>query len=254
LLEVATAWSALAVAAFVLTLAAGVGTVLTIASIERLRRDAKVVEAAESFEPVDLSAVVRRYVPAEDQTNVAQDEIAIIKQVVVARRSRLKRVAGGLGLVLVCGAIATVFSADRYLETPATARSATQPQSTLDVLKVLQGGVWGWRADFLESCAENPQTIQVAPDRRTLTMHFAKPYKQGSEAITDMTFDVVSVEHNKLVLLRTDPAAFTVGKPTQVDVLFLDENTMIWSPSHGAMVSSGTIERCPPTQHSPTRQ
>jgi hypothetical protein len=113
----------------------------------------------------------------------------------------------------------------------------------------------------LASCAENPQTIQVAPDRRTLTVHFAKPYKQGSETITDMTFDkqgsetitdmtfgIVSVERNKLVLLRTDPAAFAVGKPTQVDVLFIDENSMIWSPSHGAMVASGTIEHCAPAR------
>lgn len=212
------------------------------------------IEAAESSKPVDLTAVVKRYVPAEHQTNVAKDEIAITKQVFVARRSRLKRVAVGLGMVLVCGAIATVFSAHRYSETMATARSASKPQFNLDVLKVIQGGAWGWRADFLESCSENSQTFQVTPDRKTLTMRYAKPYRSGSATITVETFDVVSVERNKLVLLRTDPAAFTVGKPAQVDVLFVDENTMIWSQSHSAMVSSGTIERCSLTQHSATHQ
>jgi hypothetical protein len=139
------------------------------------------------------------------------------------------------------------------LETPVAARSASKPRLNFDVLKNIQG-IWGWRADFLESCSENPQTFQLTPDQKTLTMRFAKPYKEGSETITEMTFDVVSVERDKLVLLRTDPAAFAVGKPTPVDVLFVDENTLIWSPSKAAVASSGTIERCSSTQHSPTRQ
>jgi hypothetical protein len=126
--------------------------------------------------------------------------------------------------------------------------AAAQPTAPLrpnsDLLTNIQG-VWGWRADFLESCAENPQTIQVAPDRRTLTMRYAKPYKEGVETITSVTFDVVSAEPNKLVILRTDPAAFVVGKPTPVDVTFADANTMSWSPSNSTM-ASGAIERCAP--------
>ena len=126
--------------------------------------------------------------------------------------------------------------------------AAAQPTAPLrpnsDLLTNIQG-VWGWRADFLESCAENPQTIQVAPDRRTLTMRYAKPYKEGAETITSVTFDVVSAEPNKLVILRTDKAAFVVGKPTPVDVTFADANTMSWSPSNSTM-ASGAIERCAP--------
>ena len=53
---------------------------------------------------------------------------------------------------------------------------------------------------------------------------------------------------NKLVLLRTDSAAFAVGKPIPIDVLFIDTNAMSWSPSNSAMVSSGTIERCAPAR------
>ena len=130
------------------------------------------------------------------------------------------------------------------METTAPAQPTAPLRPNSDLLTNIEG-VWGWRADFLESCAENPQTIQVAPDRRTLTMRYAKPYKEGAETITSVTFDVVSAEPNKLVLLRTDPAAFVVGKPTPVDVTFADANTMSWSPSNSTM-ASGAIERCAP--------
>jgi hypothetical protein len=116
--------------------------------------------------------------------------------------------------------------------------------AAIDALKNIQG-VWGWRADFLQSCSENPQTIQVAPDGKTLTMRYAKPYTQGSVTVTELTFDIVSVKPRSLVLLRTDAPA--VGKPTPVDVLFLDENTMSWSPSK-SMLSSGAIGRCAPAR------
>jgi hypothetical protein len=119
--------------------------------------------------------------------------------------------------------------------------------AAIDAFKNIQG-VWGWRADFLQSCSENPQTIQVAPDGKTLTMRYAKPFKEGSDVINDMTFDVISANRSKLVLLRTDPPAFVGGKPIPVDVLFIDENTMSWSPSNSAMAWSGAIERCAPTR------
>jgi hypothetical protein len=223
-------------------LGAGVGTSVAFASIWRLRRDAWIIEAAESFEPVNLTTVIKRYVPAKHQTHVAHQEIAMAKQVIVARRPRQMWIAVAFVLVLVGGATATVFSLQRYLEMASSART---PRPDLNVLNNIQG-VWGWRANFLLSCAENPQTIAVAPDRKTLTMRYAKPYKERSETNTDMTFDVVSVERDKIVLLRTDSSAFAVGKPTPFDVLFVDANTMIWASRHNAMESSGAIERCSP--------
>jgi hypothetical protein len=167
------------------------------------------------------------------------------------------------------------------METTAPAQPTAPLRPNSDLLTNIEG-VWGWRADFLASCAENPQTIQVASDRRTLTMRFAKPYKPGSETVTGMTFDVVSVDSNKLVrsrtdpaafavdrkpgsetvtgmtfdvvsvdsnklvLLRTDPAAFAVDrKPTSLNVTFMDANTMSWSSSNSA-TWLGAIERCAP--------
>ena len=251
LFEIHAAWGILSVVASALTLAAGVATVLALVSTWRMQRDARTIEAAENFAAINLTTVVKRYVPAEHQTNVARDEIAIAKQAIVTRRPRLKRIAVVFGMAFVCGATATVFTAHQRLGTSATARLTAQPRANLDVLKNIQG-VWGWRADFLQSCSENPQTIRVAPDRKTLTIHYTKPYtkpyKQGSETITDLTFDVVSMKQNVLVLLRAAPPTDT--KPIPADVTFIDANTMSWSPSNDAMVSSGAIERCRPTQHS----
>ena len=188
-------------------------TVLAVASLWRLRRDVRVIEGAESFGAVNLTTVIKRYVPAEHQTNVAREEIAIAKQAIVARRPRLKRIAVVCGMVFVCGTTAMVLTAPRRLGT-ATAWLTRQPRANIDALKNIQG-VWGWRADFLGSCSENPQTIQVSPDQKTLTMRYAKPYKQGSETVTEMTFEVVSVKPNKLVLLRTDSAGSPLGSQSR---------------------------------------
>jgi hypothetical protein len=229
-----------------LTLGAGVGTILAIASMLRLRRDARVIEAAESFEAVDLTIVVKRYVPAELQTHIARDEMAIAKQVIVSRRPRPKRVAVVLSIVSVSAATATAFSAQRYVETTAAARLAAKPRLNLDVLRDVEG-VWGWKADFLQSCSENPQTIQVASDRKSVTLRYAKPNQQGSETLTELNFDVVAAKPDKLVLTWINSPAG--GKPNPVEIQFIDTNTMSWSSSNNATVSSGSIERCAASQH-----
>ena len=75
--EFAAAWSVLAGVAFVLTLAVAVETALAVASIWQLRWDVRVIEAAENFEAVDLTTVVRRYVLAEQQTNVPRPDVRL---------------------------------------------------------------------------------------------------------------------------------------------------------------------------------
>jgi hypothetical protein len=227
--------------ALVLTLGAAVVTALAIVSIWRLRRDTRVIEAAESFEAVDLTTVVKRYVPAELQTQLAANEIAIAKRVIAARRPRLKLLAAVFGVVLVCGATASVFSTERHLEMAAAARLAAKPRVNLDVLRDVQG-VWGWKSDFLLSCSEDPQTIEVAPDQKTLKLRYAKPSKQGSVMLTELNFDVVAARPDKLVLVWTNAPGG--AKPSPVEIQFIDTNTMSWSSSTNATVSSGAIARC----------
>ena len=242
LLEGEGAWGVLSVVVSVLTLGAGVGIALAAAALWQLRRDLRAVNAAERFEAVDLTTVVKRYVPAEHQTNIGPQEIPIAKQAIAARQSRLKRMAIVFGMVSACGiVIATELSAARHLQMIVTAWLTARTRPNLDPLRDIQG-VWGWRADVLRSCSENPQTMLLAPDRKTLTMRFAKPYNPVSGTVTEMIFDVVSVKPNKLVLLRTDST--TVGGPMPVDVLFIDANTMSWSYANSVMGWSGSIERC----------
>src|SRR5262249_17854577 len=124
--EIDTAWGVLLIAASVLTLLAGVGVVLALPSIWRTWRDARTIEAAESFKAVSLTPIVKRYVPAEHQTHVAREEIAFAKRAIVARRARLKRIAVVCGMVFVCGATATAFTIHRRLEITATASLTTQ--------------------------------------------------------------------------------------------------------------------------------
>jgi hypothetical protein len=240
-----------AVAAFVLTLSALAATVLAVVTLWRLRHDSRVIEAAERFEPVDLTTVVKRYVPSQDQTFRSAEEMAIARQVIDARRPRWRRRAIGFGIALVCCVAAASYSAQRQLQTMAAARLATKPAVNLDVLKDIQG-VWGWRADFLESCPENPQTITVAPDRKTLSLRYAKPYQQGEKTITNLDFDVVSTKPDRLVLSLSDASRATNLPATQVVIQFIDANTFSMSRDESPLASSGTIVRCPPAKSTQT--
>ena len=244
-------WSGLAVAAFVLTLAALVATVFAVVTLWRLRHDSRVIEAAERFEAVDLTTVVKRYVPSENQTFRSTEEMAIARQVIGARRPRWRRRAIRFGIALVCCVAAASYATQRQLRSMAAAGLGTNPRVNLDVLKDIQG-VWGWRADFLESCPENPQTITVAPDRKTLSLRYAKPYLQGEKTITNLDFNIVATKPDGLVLSLSDASRATNLPPTRVVIQFIDANTFSMSRDESPLASSGTIVRCPPAKSAQT--
>jgi hypothetical protein len=247
LLDVSAAWGVPTVAASALSLAALAGTIIAVASLRRFRIDWQVIEAAERHQAVDLTSVVKRYVPSELQTQKSADEITIAKQVIAVRRPRWKRIAVISGMIMLCCFAAATFSARRNLQAVAAARLAAKPRLNLDVLKTVQG-VWGWKADFMQSCLENPQTVSVAPDRKKLSVRYAKPFQDGSKLITDLDFDVVAAKPDSIVLSELNSAAPTNPRPALVYVQFLDANTYSLSRSDQPMKSSGTIERCRPTR------
>lgn len=201
------------------------------------------IEAGERFEAVDLTTVVKRYVPSELQTQKAAEEMAVAKQVIVSRWPRWKRIAIVSGIIVVCGATAASYAVHRNLQAIALARSTAKPALNLDVLKVVQG-VWGWRADFEQSCEQNPQTISVTPDQKKLTVRYAKPYKKETKTYTELDFDVISTKPDMLVL--SDPGTATPDKPdpARVYVQFIDANSYAVSRSDEPLGSSGTIARC----------
>lgn len=227
-----------------LTLVALIGTVLGIASLYRLWRDFRVIEAAERLEAVNFSSVVRRRVPIGLRTQRMAEEIVIARQVMVAGWLRWRRLAVVFGVVMLCGAGATAFSIERNIKAIAQAQLETKTRLNLDVLKVVQG-VWGWRADAMQSCSENPQTISVGADRRTLLVRYAKPRQQGSETITNLNFDVVATKPDMLELTPSDDALQSNPRASRVYLQFTDENDFVISRSDDPLRSSGTVVRCP---------
>lgn len=227
-----------------LTLVALIGTVLGIASLYRLWKDFRVIDAAERLEAVNLSSVVRRRVPVGLRTQRMAEEIAIARQVMGARWLRWRRLAVVFGVVTLCSAATASFSIERNLKAIAQAQLETKTRLNLDVLKVIQG-VWGWRADAMRSCSENPQTISVGSDRRTLLVRYAKPRQQGSETITDLKFDVIATKPDMLELTPSDDAPQSDPRTSRVYLQFTDENDFVISRSDDPMRSSGAIMRCP---------
>ncbi len=243
-------WMVLADAAFAVSFVAFAGSLIAGRTLWRMRRDWRVMEAAERFEPVDLTTVVKRYVPPEQQTQRFAEEIGVARQVISARRPRWRRMAAACGVLLACGVVAAAYAMQRHMQVIALEQRGAKPKLNLDVLKDVQG-VWGWQADALQSCEEDPQTITVTPDRRRVSVSYAKPHQDGIYLISAMEFDVVSARSDALVL--SGPVAATPDKPetTTVYIQFINADTFTLSRSDQPMSSSGSIVRCPssPSTH-----
>lgn len=217
--------------------------VLAIANLYRLARDHRVVEAAERHEVVDLSTVVKRYVPSELQSQKALEEIAIVKEVIARRRPRSKRIAIIAGVIMLCAAPASTLLFHHSLRAMAAARLAAKPVLNLDVLKTVQG-VWGWRADARQSCAENPQTISLSADHKKVTIHWAKPIWEGQKQIADAEFDVLSTLPDELILKSPDAATPANPQDVVVHVKFSSANEYSLSRNDQPFGATGAIVRC----------
>jgi hypothetical protein len=114
------------------------------------------------------------------------------------------------------------------------------------VLKAVQGA-WGWRADALQSCADNPQTISLSPDGKTLSVDYAKPYWDRLH----FKFAVVSSRSNQLVLQSLNsPPSGKLGPPTMT-INFQDPNTFLLTRTDQPLATPGAIERCQNDKSSP---
>lgn len=113
---------------------------------------------------------MKRYVPSEFQTQKASEEIAIVKEVLAHERPRAKRITIIAGVVTLCAAPAPAFLIHHNLRAMDVAQLAAKPALNLDVLKAVQG-VWGWRANAMQSCAKNPRTISLSADHTKVAIH-----------------------------------------------------------------------------------
>lgn len=240
---VSAALDGLAAVSFGLTLLAIAGAVFSIWSLAQLRQHYRAVEAAEKLPSVNLSPVVRRYVPRALRSHRRAEEALLCKQFISARRPRWQRSTMIFAGLMVCCAAATAFFAHRNLEAKAVPRAAVAALSGGDALATIQG-TWGWRADFMQSCAQNPQVISVSADRKRLSMHYTKPIPSGTRALQDVDFAVVSVQSDALVLSPPAAATGPVPHPVSISIKFLDANTYIATNSDRPLQSTGVIERC----------
>src|SRR5262245_51656423 len=80
-----TVWIGVAAGLSVVALLGLAATATAIFTVWRLRRDRWVIEAAERHELVDLTTVVKRYVPGDLQSNRPADEIPVARDVIIAR-------------------------------------------------------------------------------------------------------------------------------------------------------------------------
>ena len=239
-LSVATAaWSGLAGAASVATLLALAGILLSIASLWRLRTHYRLTEAAERSEMVGLSAIVQRYVPGELQSHRTSDEIAIVKQVICLRRTRWTRAAIILGALMLFSVAAAAHFTRRNLELLVQGDPVVRAGPNLDVMKLVQGN-WGWRADFRQSCSQNPQTISVSPDGDRVSLDYARPYWTQQH----FEYSVYSARANKIVLKLLNAAPSPDSHPVTLTITFLDANTFLLENSNKPLESYGTMERC----------
>jgi hypothetical protein len=224
---------------FALMLLGVAGTAFSIWSLSRLRRDYLVVEAAETLATVNLSHVVRRYVPRRLRSHRRSEELLLAKQIIDSKRPRWKRWAIVSAVLVICSASASAFFVRRNLHGANQAPVVAKVLPSGDALAAIQG-VWGWRSDFSRSCTENPQVISVSPDRATLSVHYTKPLSSAAPSLRDFNYDVVSTQPDVLVLKGPTSTA----RPPSVSIKFLDADTYIATSSSQPLQTTGAIERC----------
>ncbi len=240
---VAAALTGLAAVSFGLLLLGVAGAAFSVWSLLRLRRDYLAAEAAERLEAVNLSYVVRRYVPRRLRSHRRAEELALAKQFIDARRPGWKRWAIASAALVACSASATAFLGYRNMHAKSEIRAEVKTLPSGDALATIQG-VWGWRADFLQSCTENPQVISVSSDHKKLSLHYAKPLVSASPPLKDFDYAVVSVQPDTIVLSGPLSAARSNLRPASITIKFLDANTYTATASDRPLQTTGVIERC----------
>jgi hypothetical protein len=179
-------------------LALGV-TLFGIQVLWRLRRDQLTLQAAERFEAVDTTTVVKRHVPGDLQSNRAGEEFILVGQSIARKFPRWIRVVILSSVVTLSAGSVSWILIDRNWRHIVAAQLAEQAPKPVDALKAI-AGVWGWKFQFLQSCSQNAHTIAVTDGNKGLSVQYAKPLWDGSQEVSQLEYTIVGVEPNKLVL------------------------------------------------------
>ncbi len=222
-----------------------------VAALWRMRQEARLIEAAERFQPIDLTDIVKKYVPAERQSHRLSEEIPIAKAAIGARWPRHKWTAILAALVMLASATAASILIHRNLKSDKEmAQDTTQepvqpvvakPTVSLDVLKAVQG-VWGLKFDFLQSCEQNPEMVMVSPDRKKLLVHYVKPAADGT--VVDINYDVVATQPNLLILANAADDTSNNNR-SLVYMTFTNADTYDMRIGEDPLAPANVVVRCP---------
>jgi hypothetical protein len=232
----------LAGAATGLTLLALGITVFGATVVWQLRRDRLTLQAAERFEAVPISPVVKRHVPGHLQSNISSEEFAVIRQSIARKFPRWITATTLSGLVTLSAGTVSWILIDKNRQLIAAAQLAEQSPNPVDALKAITG-VWGWKHEILQSCSQNPHTISVTEGNKGLSVRFAKPLWDGSQEVSNLEYEIVGVEPSKLVLASMSPQRTDTRNQPRWYFIFSDSDTYRIGRS-GRFGTTGDIVRC----------
>lgn len=236
-----TVWIGLAAGLSALALLGLASTMVALFMVWRLHRDRQVVEAAERHELVNLTNVVKRYVPGDLQSNRPAEEIPLARDGIVARLPRWRRLTIACAVLTLCAGAVAPFLVHRSLQAVAAARNAPKPPPNLDVLKVIQG-VWGWKFDTTQSCGENPQTMAVTDGGRQLAVRYTKPVWDGRKSVDRIVFQIEATRPDAIELLQSSGEPIGNRGQIRLTIRFLDADLFeVWGGTAGL---AETLERC----------
>src|SRR5215472_7767521 len=212
------------VAAGLTLLALGI-TAFAARVVWQLRRDRLTLQAAERFEAVNITTIVKRHVPSHLQSNILSEEFALIRESIVRKFRRWIKATTLSSLVTLSAGTVSWILIDKNRQLIAAAQLAEQSPKPVDAVKAITG-VWGWKYDFRQSCSQNPHTISVTEGIKGLSIRFAKPLWDGSHEVSNLDYTIVGVEPNKLVLAPMPfPQSDGLHQPRRWYFIFSDSDT-----------------------------
>jgi hypothetical protein len=237
-----TVWITLALVGGGLALLGSVATIWAAATLWRLQRDHRTLQAAEQLVDVDLTTVITRYVPLALRSNAPDEEIALAGDRIDTQWRRCKTVVICSAVIAVCAAGASGFSIERNPRVTNASREA--PQIIEIVARI--SGVWGMPHDATRSCLANPTTIGLEMNQTVLSTHFPKPLWNGDAMVGGVDYYIVGTEHNTfiLVLLKGGMPVDPTLEPVQWFLVFDDDDAFHMWRNDGPVETFGQFARC----------
>jgi hypothetical protein len=209
-----------------------------------LRGQRRTIEA-QQFAPGGLTEIISAHLPLALRTNVASEEIPLLRQVIERKVQHCRHaVLASAAVAILLAPIAGIITWSQVGRAEAERISARLPPE-LDVRKIARG-TWGWKYNSLYSCANNPHTIVFSDGDRKMSIRFKDPIWTGSTETRGPDYDVIGSRRNELVLSIVDDVVKEnqSKKPVEWSLVFRDQNVYYFRRSDTPTKTTGDIVRC----------